>query len=237
MNEGPKVVDIQRQLEESLTCLPDLALPPELEGLRHLPLDGFRPKVSVYYPANGNRKRRKVRETASASYFDGNTCEIVIGFEPIGESAEGSVQPPTIRQVSDVTAVAYNPGVPTVEEDPPDTMAALIDELLDAESRRPFVGLTWFRDQVLAQDSAHPWAKEPDMVRSLLNKAIDDRIIRTSKVPNPNTPMYPTTAIRLNRAHPRYRGDEPHRVRRFNPIRIRGGPISDTVIEDRADRV
>jgi len=45
--------------------------------------------------------------------------------------------------------------------------------------------------------------------------------------------MEPTTTVRLNRSGKRIRSKGNARRTIFEPIRIRGGPISDTVIEDR----
>ena len=44
-----KIRDMQRQIEESLGSLHETVLPPEIGGLRLLPVIGFRPKVSIYH--------------------------------------------------------------------------------------------------------------------------------------------------------------------------------------------
>ena len=79
--------DMQRHIEESLGRLHETVLPPQIGGLRLLPVIGFRPKVSMYYAdeVGGGSKRRKVSESADVSTFDPSTCEIVITFEPIKE--------------------------------------------------------------------------------------------------------------------------------------------------------
>ena len=224
MSKILKIRDLQNQIEESLASLPDLALPPEMEGLRHLPLLGYKPRVTVYYTAESGRKRRKVRETASASYFDGGNCELTINFDPVEEP-----QDHRIRREPTGTASGETGG----EFDPEAALDQLIDELSLAEARRPFVGLTWFRDRFLVAECAHEWARRSETVRSLLDRAIKWQLIRTSKVPNPNSPLHPTTAIRLNRSHPRFRTDATAQTSRFTPVRIRGGLISDTVLDDR----
>ncbi|MCY4586507.1 MAG: hypothetical protein OXB98_10770 [Bryobacterales bacterium] len=61
-----KILDIQRDLEESLTGLSTSTLPPTLEGLRHLPVYDRNPQVSI----RNLDKGREVREDADASYFD-----------------------------------------------------------------------------------------------------------------------------------------------------------------------
>ena len=81
-----KIRDMQRHIEESLGSLHETVLPPQIGGLRLLPVDGFRPKVSMYYVDLGDgSKRRKVDENTDLSSFDPGTCEIVITFEPIEE--------------------------------------------------------------------------------------------------------------------------------------------------------
>ena len=44
-----KIRDMQRHIEESLGSLHETVLPPQIGGLRLLPGDGFRPKVSICY--------------------------------------------------------------------------------------------------------------------------------------------------------------------------------------------
>lgn len=224
MDKVFQIRDLQRQIEESLASLPDLALPSELEGLRHLPMFGYKPKVTVYYTAESGRKRRKVRETASASYFDGGNCELAINFEPVEERRDHG-------------AWRESEGTPSAESGREADLEVALDQLLEqlarAEERRPFVGLTWFRDRFLVAECAHEWAGHSETVRSLLDRAIKQQLIRTSRVPNPNSQLHPTTAIRLNRNHPRFRKHSTVQKSRFNPIRIRGGAISDTVLDDR----
>ncbi len=111
-----------------------------------------------------------------------------------------------------------------------------VDELEKAEARLPFVDLAVFRDQILPQ-SGFSWASDSVKVRSLLKDAAAQGLILTSKMHNPEDPLQPTTSIRLNRSNTRFRSNGHTGRSRFKPIRIRGGPISDTVIEDRNDRI
>ena len=223
MDSVLRIRDLQRQIEESLSSLPDLALPSELEGLRHLPMFGYKPRVTVYYAAESGRKRRKVRETASASYFDGGNCELTINFEPVEEPQDHGIRREPVGTAGETVGGS----------DQETAMDQLLEELARAEARRPFVGLTWFRDRFLVAECGHEWAGNSETVRSLLDRAIKQQLIRTSRVPNPNSPLHPTTAIRLNRSHPRFRTDATAQMSRFNPVRIRGGSISDTVLDDR----
>ena len=71
-----KIADLQRDIEESLASLPALTLPSELQGLRHLPVDDRNPQVSIHNVDS----QRKIREDASAGYFDPDKCVVMIKF-------------------------------------------------------------------------------------------------------------------------------------------------------------
>ena len=71
------ISSVERDLEESLANLATTVLPAALEGLRHLPVGDRNPQVSIRYQHNS----RKVRADADASYFDPESCEVVIRFE------------------------------------------------------------------------------------------------------------------------------------------------------------
>ena len=214
-----KISNIQHDLEESLASLTTASLPSTLDGLRHLPLNDRDPQVSIRYLESG----RKVRADADGSYFDPDYCEVVIRFVSTGASSEEDGER------------AANGSSPHEHVDALDFGAAtdqLLDELGKAEGMRPFVGLKWFRDQYLPT-SGHAWTRDPRTSGSILRQATDQRLVLTSQVPNPNQPMRPVTAIRINRRHPRFQPEAVRRGARFQPIRIRGGTISDTVLGDR----
>ena len=214
-----KIAHIQRDLEESLANLTAANLPPALEGLRHLPVGGHNPQVIIRNVAGG----RKVREDAAGSYFDPDRCEVVIRFIPVETPGHGDDR-------ADVNVPdSYETSVPFDFEKP---LGQLLDELSRVESTRPFVGLKWFRDQVLPA-CGHEWARSPSTLHSLLRYATEQRLILTSQVPNPNQPHHPVTAIRVNRSHPLFQSEASRPVNRFTPIRIRGGSIADTVLGDR----
>ena len=212
-----KIADLQREIEESLASVPTSALPQALQGLRHLPLADCEGQVVIR-----QRRGRKVREDADASYFDPSRCEIVINFVPVahsdaGESGEGRAS--DVDRQSD----AFSDETATNE---------LVDALENAERTRPFVGLKWFRDQFLPE-CGYAWARDPRASGRLLHLATDRRLVLTNQVPNPNQPDHPVTAIRVNRRHPRFQPGAPGRRPGFKPIRIRGGSISDTVLGER----
>jgi hypothetical protein len=65
-----------------------------------------------------------------------------------------------------------------------------------------FVSLKWFRDTYLPK-RGYAWATDPDIPRRMVHEAAESEMILTAKVPNPKTPEFPVTTIRLNRDHPR----------------------------------
>ena len=123
-----------------------------------------------------------------------------------------------------------------VKKNPKEPMDQLISELDRAERRYHYVPLAEFRDHILPK-SGFGWANDPAKVKSLIKDAADKGLILTSMMFNPDDPPQPITAIRRNRSGIRVRPKGNTIRSRFKPIRIRGGPISDTVIEDREDRV
>ncbi len=215
-----KIVNIQRDIEEGLANLATVNLPPSLEGLRHLPVGDRNPQVSIRNTNSG----RKVRDDAAASYFDPEHCEVVVRFFPFETPDD---------EDDEQEASARDSAEPSDTMDVEAALWQLLDEIKKVEGTRPFVGLKWFRDQILPA-SGHGWARDPRKIHSLLRRATDQRLILTSQVPNPNQPYHPVTAIRVNRRHPGLRSEARGRGRGFTPVRIRGGSISDTVIADRS---
>ena len=214
-----KIADIQRDIEESLASLPSINLPSELRGLTHLPIGDHNPEVTIRY-VNSDRK---VREDASASYFDPDACAVMITFIRLEDH---------LKETSGGDVAASLAEGPATEFDFEAATDQLIDELQAAEGMRPFVGLKWFRDRFLPE-RGHAWARDPMVSGAVLRRATEQRLVLTSQIPNPNQPLHPVTAIRVNRKHPRFRPEAPNRAAGFKPVRIRGGSISDTVLDDR----
>ena len=66
--------------------------------------------------------------------------------------------------------------------------------------------------------------------------SVHEGIIVTSKVPNPKNPAFPVTAVRLNHRHPDVMailGETRAAASDFEPIDIRGEPLSATVLRER----
>ena len=215
-----QIGDLQFDIEQSLANLKTSALPPALEGLRHLPLGGHEPRVSI----RGRDGGRKVRRDADASYFDPEICEVVIQFVPADDPYdEVAIHRTDASEAEGDSAGAF---------DRETAVDQLLDALSEAERPREFVGLKWFREQYLSS-LGYDWARNPRTSGTLLRRATEQRLILTSQVPNPNNPLQPVTAIRVNRRHPRFQTERATKCAAFTPIPIRGGSIADTVLGDR----
>ena len=117
-----------------------------------------------------------------------------------------------------------------------DPTADLVRALDRAESRPgyKFVALKWFRDTALLSEG-FSWTTGDSARKTVLSEAIDNKLVLTSSVRNPNSP-YPTTAIRLNRLMPQVQailGIENTHVPEFAPLPIRGENLSATILRDR----
>lgn len=188
---------------------------------------GYEPEVSLY------EKGRKKKRNASADNWSPESGEIRIAFRQ--QSPAGAVQPETPGAglaAKHVLAAAASPVTAS-----PDPLADLVRALYRAESRPgyDFVALKWFRDAYLPEE-ASAWASSPAARQTVLSEAIAQRLVLTSKVPNPKSPQFPVTAIRLNRSlaqvtailgHPQPAEES------FAPVEIRGEPLSATILRER----
>lgn len=172
---------------------------------------GLRPIVEV------REKGRKKRRTSQAGKWNAEAGEIVVTFEAAPHPATS-----TSRRAQPKKAPAH--ATP---------MAALLAALEQAETEpgRAFVALKYFRDEFLPRHGG-PWAESIDARQQLLAQAIQEGRILTSKVPNPKSPLYPTTAIKLN---PRER-TAPLASGRFHAVAATGEPLSATLLRDRGER-
>ena len=179
--------------------------------------------VSVQLEEDG----RKKRSTADASYWNFNTGEAVLLFEPVDGKA--SAQPKGPQQVVSETPSIEIPGEPPTAAEPNDTsLSQCVEALANAEKLgKRFIAYKWFRDLVLP-GLPHAWTKDPELRQQVLNAAVEAGRIAVQKIPNPRQPMFPTTTLSVNRSAAGG-GVKP----RFSPVPISGAPLSATILKDR----
>ena len=208
---------LEQRLSGSLESLP-----------QQFNLAGYRLHVSLHDKKGG----RKKRHNASAGSWSPESGEIRVSFEPSAEAPGMSAERIAKQQGS-------RPPLPAPEAKvqlPSGALCDLIRSLDRAESRPgyTFVSLSWFRDSVL-QAVRPEWA-DSDVRKSILREALDKRLVLTSKVPNPKSPEFPVTAIRVNRSLAETRavlGSPETMGAEFQPVEIRGEPISATILRER----
>jgi hypothetical protein len=186
-------------------------------ALQPLVPKGYRVRVTLL-----DQNEKKKRRNASAETWSPDSDLIRISFER--ES----------RDASDAdTAGAQSPKANAVS----DSLADLVRSLDRAESRPgyTFVALKWFRDVALPAD-APAWAQSVDVRSNVLRDAIERRMVLTGRIPNPKSPQFPVTTIKLNRLNPEVRtvlGSAGSGEEDFEPIAIRGESLSATVLRER----
>ena len=211
-----KIGDLEAKIQAALRSLRETKdLPPSLQPLRHLAPDGVTPKVALGRLST-DRKFRNIRDDAAAgTYWDPSSCQALISFEP------------------EVTTDSVLGRVP-LSLDP--KVQDLLEALGNAE-REPglrFVALTWFRDKFLPRQG-YSWVEDPSARDRVLRETIHLRLVRKEPIANPKAPAHPTTTIRVNRSHPYFQAgasQEPPSGP-FRPRRIKGAPLSQTVLEGR----
>lgn len=214
---GKTVGEIQAALGIAFGRLSETPLPPELVALKDLvPPPGMSVRVSLRDP----KKNRQTRRDADSSYWNLNTHEAVIRFER--DNAQDKA-----------AADASTPQAPL-----PNPLEDLV-RVLEAAERdarfREFVGIKVFRDQYLATHGG-AWAADVERRRAVLGEAIDRGLVLRSSVPNPKTPSFPTTSIRVNREHSETKkllSAAAAERASFRPITIRGESLSSTVLSER----
>jgi hypothetical protein len=112
-----------------------------------------------------------------------------------------------------------------------DRIKDLCSTLAEAErGGHAFIALKWFRDSFLPRKSFH-WNQNPESRQLILAEAILRGVVLTSKIPNPKTPAYPTTTIRLNRAE----AGVPEEAQRFRPVAVHGDAGGLMLDDDRGN--
>ena len=224
------------QLEPRLAQKLESPLANILHELRYAVPSQYQLRVTLL-DANG----RKKRSNASADNWSPASGRIEIRFEPVQNDQK-------VGALEASGEVTKRPG-PHMQVFPegfqgPSTFVAeieisLLKALAKAESTPGwnFVSLKKFRDEVLPSESFPPGAFQPTDVawQDAIRSAIDKRLILVSKVPNPKSPQFPVTSIRVNRLMPEVQGvlGLPKRGVEFHPIHIKGEPLSATILRER----
>jgi len=230
------ILEEQSEIESALDQLPALAaqLPAALKPLVMLsPRKGFRVQVSL---RRGNAKdSRQVKQNAPANRWLPDSGLVAISYRPSTPEEERAPEP-TLEEVRDSLAKPADTAAKPAEADS-DPTQDIVMALAKAEKdpQLGFVSLKWFRDTYLTQQG-YPWATIPDDRQRVLVNAIDRKWILTSKVANPKSPQFPVTAIKVNRPLAEVRSileQEPESRSGFNPVAMRGEPLSQTVLRER----
>jgi hypothetical protein len=189
--------------------------------------DGYRCRVRLH-----GKERDKRRTASFPTSWSPDTDSIHIRFKPVEEQPDeddaANTQPTPVL----VPDIGIAPSA-----SPSDPLSDLVRALDRLESRPgyDFVALKWFRDTALP-GAGFSWANADSERQDILREAIDKRMILTSKVPNPRSPQFPVTAIRLNRLLPDVKavlGNQSDGLPDFQPIAIRGENLSATILRDR----
>jgi hypothetical protein len=232
------IPEAEEIIEEALEELGFSTDPGLMRALRFLSPPGYQAIVELC-GENGRSKRRN----ACATTWNPEEDEVRIYFERVhGDSDEDEdrVQERTgpqvrVRAPRPVTAI-YEEG--NTEEgnnalpaDIDDRIKELCSTLAEAErGGHAFIALKWFRDSFLPR-KAFSWNQNPESRQMILAEAILRGVVLTSKIPNPKTPAYPTTTIRLNRAE----AGVPEEAQRFRPVTVQGDLLSATLDEARGN--
>jgi hypothetical protein len=223
------IEEVESRLEQGLAKLRSPEYKPLETLLQPLIPKGYRAHVSLVEKADKTGKKRKKRRTASADSWSPDLGEVRIYFEP-ETSNPGAV---AVEQLQDLRAEPSAKAAATIASEP---LSDLIRTLDRAESRPgyQFVALKWFRDVAVPGEN-FDWAQSDSARQSILREAIERRLILTSKVPNPKSPQFPVTAIRLNRLLPEIQAILGEQVADsdFRPVDIRGEKLSATVLRER----
>jgi hypothetical protein len=234
------IPDAEEIIEEALEELAFSTDPGLVRALQFLAPRGYQAIVELC-SENGRSKRRN----GDASTWSPEEDEIRIYFERIGgddDDDDAPIRPrvqaaprsrPQPRQQSlPEPGNTELPGQDSLPPDVDDRIHELTATLAEAErGGHAFIALKWFRDSFLPRKS-FTWNQQPESRQLILAEAIQRGVVLTSKIPNPKTPAYPTTTIRLNRAE----AGIPEEAQRFRPISVHGEPLADTLEDERGNQ-
>jgi hypothetical protein len=218
------IEEVESRLEQGLAKLRSPEYKPLETLLQPLIPKGYRVHVSLV-----DKNGRKKRKNASADNWSPDLGEVRVNFEPDVTNPDILVA----EQESELSAESPAKPSDAIASEPIPDLVRTLDR---AESRPgyQFVALKWFRDVALAGES-FGWAQSDSARQGILREAIERRLILISKVPNPKSPQFPVTAIRLNRLLPEIRAILGEQVADsdFRPVDIRGEKLSATVLRER----
>jgi hypothetical protein len=222
------ISDVEPQLAQKL----DTTLRQTLQELGYSLPEHWRAQVSLR-----NSNGRKTRSNAAASNWSPDSGMIEVWFQPAPQQQRSTAE----ASCSKVNLPSTQPA--QLRSESPESVyvhpaeADLLRALHRAESRPgwTFVPLKKFRDEILPSEHLASMRTDAER-RNTLDSAIHKKLILPSKVPNPNSPQFPVTTIRVNRLMPEVRavlgqGGAPDLE--FHPVEIRGEPLSTTVLRER----
>lgn len=232
------IPDAEEIIEDALNDeIANTTIPGLQRALQFLAPAGYQAIVELC-GENGRSKRRN----ASASTWSPEEDELRIYFEREGgDDDEDAVDAPRQRGNTRSAPRPFVAHGNDFDDDVDDSQLAVIPADMDvrvkelcaalAEAERgghAFIALKWFRDSFLPR-KAFRWNQHPDSRQAVLAECIQRGVVLTSKIPNPKTPAYPTTTIRLNRAE----AGLPEEAQRFRPVSVSGESLSDEIEQDR----
>ena len=223
--ESLTIPEAEEMIEEALEELSFTTDPGLVRALRYLSPPGYQAIVELC-GENGRSKRRN----AQAMSWSPEEDEVRIYFERISdEGDEEDDQPmpaPRVRSARTAPVQYMNGNVDDSTGGLPPDVDERIKELCAtlAEAERgghAFIALKWFRDSFLPRKPFN-WNQTPESRQLILAEAILRGVVLTSKIPNPKTPAYPTTTIRLNRQE----AGVPEEAQRFRPVAVMGDSMA-----------
>ena len=216
-------LEFSRKLDNALTDI--------LQDLGYSLPQSLQVKASLL-DSNG----RKKRSNAAADNWSPVMGRIEIRFEPVAPQQE------KLDSRISTTAVKESPAkTEKLSKNIAGVLPAEADLLiaLDRAEARPgwnFVPLKKFRDEILPQEHFPSLANSDVHHRSVLEAVINKSFALVGKVPNPKSPQFPVTTIRLNRLMPEVKtvlGQSDSPDLDFRPIEISGEPLSATILRER----
>jgi hypothetical protein len=213
----PTIEQAEATLEKFFSDLPTLvAGQVPSTALKFLAPAGYQAVVELISDSG-----RTIRRRDTADEWDPEQDEIRIYFEPV-EAGNGIA--PRASVITDAPPFSSDPA--DLEKE----VEEICEALGDAErAGRAFIALKWFRDEYLSTRD-YAWVPYPERRQAVLAAAIEGNWILTSKIPNPRSPQFPTTTIRLNRS--RSHGEVHHR---FAPVTLDGDPVTSSLLRDREE--